>query len=101
LERLLASGKTFTDPKNPGAGGPYAQAAKLFNNEKYDLISMAPSVLNRDRNRLGIGQFIEVKDIQQGMAGDCYFLSMLGSLTSKYPELISEKLMFDVNPAKY
>ena len=65
------------------------------------MVSTPPATMNRESERKGIGQFIEVKDVQQGAIGDCYFLSALGSLASKYPEIISEKLLFDVNPSHY
>lgn len=57
--------------------------------------------MNSDRRNLRINQFIEADDIMQGAVGDCYFLSGIGSLAAEYPELISEKFLFEVNPANY
>jgi len=57
--------------------------------------------MNRERGSLKIGKFIEADDIQQGSIGDCYYLSVISSIASKYPELLSDRLMMEVNPAHY
>ena len=101
LERLLKGKKIYSDTKNPAVKGKMVYANQIFKDKKYALVQMTASVMNRERNRLGIGQFIETKDIQQGDVGNCYFLSAIGSLASKYPQLISEKMLFEVNPAHY
>jgi hypothetical protein len=49
---------------------------------------MAKSVLFRDKQRKGLAQLLEPKDIIQGNLGDCYFLSAVAGIVEKYPELI-------------
>ena len=41
---------------------------------------MAKSVVFRDKNRKGLGQLLEPKDIIQGGLGDCYFLSAVAGV---------------------
>lgn len=62
---------------------------------------MAQSVIMREKSRVGIARDIEPKDIMQGQLGDCYFLSAIASLISIYPDVISEKFLFNENPANY
>jgi calpain-15 len=53
----------------------------------------------REKDRQGLAQFLEPKDIIQGSLGDCYFLSSISSLVEYYPELLSELFLFDINPS--
>ena len=75
----------FIDSENP----PYSQAYQWVHlAEKvgeYFLFQMAKSVLVRERNRKGLGQLLEPKDIIQGTLGDCYFLSAVAGVVEKYP----------------
>lgn len=57
--------------------------------------------MNSNRKNNQIRTFIEADDIKQGSVGDCYFLSAIGSLAADYPELISEKFLFEANPVGY
>lgn len=50
---------------------------------------------------MGLGKKIEPKDIQQGQVGDCYFLASISSIIYNHPELIHNKILFDVNNAHY
>ncbi len=75
----------FIDPDNP----PYSLASQWVHlAEKigtYHLFQMAKSVLVREKNRKGLGQLLEPKDIIQGNLGDCYFLSAVAGVVEKYP----------------
>lgn len=60
---------------------------------------MAKSVLVRERNRKGLGQLLEPKDIIQGNLGDCYFLSAVAGVVEKYPELVYRLFVLEKNPS--
>lgn len=51
------------------------------------------------RNRKGLGQILEPKNIKQGMVGDCYFLSALAALVEDYPELVYRLFVLEKNPS--
>ncbi|CAD8179165.1 unnamed protein product [Paramecium pentaurelia] len=44
--------------------------------------------LYHSNNELGVHTLVSPRDIKQGLLGDCYFLSSLGSIASKYPDKI-------------
>ncbi|CAD8195841.1 unnamed protein product [Paramecium octaurelia] len=46
--------------------------------------------LYHSNSELGVHSLVSPRDIKQGSLGDCYFLSSLGSIASKYPDKIFE-----------
>jgi calpain-15 len=56
-------------------------------------------VIFRDKNRKGLGQMLESKDIIQGALGDCYFMSAISAIVDKYPELVYRLFVLDKNPS--
>jgi hypothetical protein len=60
---------------------------------------MSESVVYRDKNRKGLGQILESKDIIQGALGDCYFMSAISAIVDRYPELVYRLFVLEKNPS--
>jgi calpain-15 len=67
--------------------------------DNYSLFKVSESLIFRDKNRKGLGQMLESKDIIQGSLGDCYFMSAISAIVDKYPELVYRLFVLDKNPS--
>lgn len=91
LEFYINNNEVFADSEGPRNSNPkYTErrAKDIFQNKPFSLFEMAESIVMREPSRVGFGKLVEPKDIIQGSIGDCYFLSSISSIVSKYPEHI-------------
>lgn len=55
-------------------------------------------MLERSKQRTGLGLMMDANNIIQGGVGDCYLMSAIAGIVEHYPELIYRLFVLDKNP---